>query len=505
MDFSDISLIKNELIQSSHTFVFEDISDRFLVNDTVFPEVCNIIENDPNFIFSTDNEKGEKRFISKNSLYNWFAKLNIKLAISKVFTLNESQLLSQMNSLCLNGSWSSIPIEYINFGQNLGLIYRLKEQGKYNFPISYAMSFFSPSSIQAAREYLFNRIYYDDITPQFEQLILDRLQDVLTHLTSRQQHVIIRRQGVLGFSRMKLEEIGQQLQPQVTRERVRQIENKCWNKIRHSLFQQRFGPLLLIYILNRKGSLLIFSSNIQREMEFICKCLNVPLWTFPYTKIIGIGDVNISMNFPENFWKDLTDLSTRIEDFLCSLPLQLIQEDVYKLAEVLAPAIIRRLTKSQKAYLALKQIGRPAHFSEVADMYIDMFPGEHPSEHSIHAILLREQHGIVWTGSKGKFALEEWGYERPPISIHDAVAEIVIQKYQATSNPVRLNVIQAEIGRYRKFVNPNSIMIAAYCNSRLTNVYNDYFVTKEADATSEADTNRLDQILKDFEEKTKGS
>ena len=159
-----------------------------------------------------------------------------------------------------------------------------------------------------------------------------------------------------------------------------------------------------------------------------------------------------------------------------------------------------------KAYLALKEIGRPTHFSEVADIYADMFPGECPSEHSIHAILLREQHGVVWIGSKGKFALEEWGYERPLISIHDAVAEIVIQKYEATGNPVRLNVIQAEIGRYRKLVNPNSIMIAAYCNSRLTNVYNDYFVPKEADdVASEADTDSLDQILKDFEEKMKGS
>jgi len=183
------------------------------------------------------------------------------------------------------------------------------------------------------------------------------------------------------------------------------------------------------------------------------------------------------------------------------------QDDLMLITKIIKEKPLRYITKTEKVYFVLKQIGRPAHFSEVADTYTEMFPEESVTEHSIHAVLLHEKNGVVWTGSKGTFALEEWGYERPPISIHDAVAEIVKQRYEVTGNPVRFNVIEAEIGKYRKFINPNSIMIAAYCNPRLNNVYNDYFVPKDDDVEngeSEINDSRLDQVLREFEEKTKG-
>ncbi|MCX8126045.1 MAG: hypothetical protein N3E40_02715 [Dehalococcoidia bacterium] len=476
MDSREISPIKYEFLNLPYAFIPDDIAERFGVDSEILHEACKAIENDPDFIVYVNNKDGKKRLISKNSLYAWFARFNIRLAITKVCSLSEGQLLSHMNGLCLGGRWDNIPTEYLNFGQDLGLICHKKEQGRYNFPISYAISLLSPSDIKAAAEYLCKRHYYEDITPHFGDIVLKGLKQGLACLTERQSFVISKRQGILGSREMTLEEIGQQLQ--VTRERVRQIEVQTWKKLRRRSNKQTLVQLLLIYLLNMKGSLLIFPSSIQREIEFICKCLNIPFNRFTNTGIASIGDVNATVDFPTDFWKDLVNPSTRMKEFLYNVPLQLTDKDIDRLSEVLTTILVSKLEKSQKVYLALKKIGRPAHYSEIADTFAGMFPVQPPSEHSIHGILLREQHGIVWIGSKGMFALEEWGYERPALSIHDAIATIVMQNYKVTGKPVGLNVIQAEIGKYRKLVNPHSVMIATYCNPKLTRVKKGFFRSK---------------------------
>ncbi len=498
MDSNEVNLIKNELSELPYSFIFNDISIGCLINDEDFPEVCKLVKDDPNFILIIDDENEGERFISKKCLYHWYINLNLKLAISKLSTLSEIQVLSQMNSLRLSGRWKKLPVDYIKYGQEFGLISCLKDQDRYNFPLSYAISL---SGIEAAREFLLNESYDEYLTPHFEQLILERLKNTLHQLTNRQQYVIMRRQGILGFNKMTLEEIGQELK--VTRERVRQLEGSCWIK-RHKIFQLRFTSLLLIYILNKKGSLMISSSKIQQEMEFICECLNVPLWRFPYVNVMSIGYGNNNINLPENIWTDPINLKSNINKFLSNLPLQLIQEDVEVLTEMLAPIVFKHLSKTQKAYLTLKQIGKETHYSEVKDKYMDMFPGEYVTENGVHALLLQEKHGVVWTGSKGKFALEEWGYKRPTSSLMDTITGIVEEKYRSTGNCVPFIVIQAEIGKYRKSVNPNSVFIASYLNPKLKIVDDFCFLPQEVNKEEEeVDDDKLDELLKRFEEKNK--
>jgi RNA polymerase primary sigma factor len=62
-------------------------------------------------------------------------------------------------------------------------------------------------------------------------LLKDRLKDVLSTLTEREQQVLNLRFGLAdGYSRT-LEEVGKQFN--VTRERIRQIEAKALRKLRH--------------------------------------------------------------------------------------------------------------------------------------------------------------------------------------------------------------------------------------------------------------------------------
>jgi len=502
MGITEDSLIKNELSELPYCFVLDDIIDRLLEENTDFTWICRSIENDECFICVSDDEHEGKTFITKSTLYNWLVRLNLRLAENTLYTLSERTLLLQMNNLRLRGRWDSIPIDYINFGQSLGLIYPQWGKDGYIFPLAYIMSFFSKSNIKAARDYLLNRSYDQDVFPQFEQLILENLQEALKHLTSKQQYITVRRQGILGYKRMTLEQLGQELN--LTRERIRQIEGKSWKRIWHSSFGPRFVPLLLIYALNRKGSL-IASSNLRREIEFICKCLNVPLWIFPHTNLLIIGIIDGEINLPENLWMDLFNKETVVNHLCDYLPLQLTRNDIETIARILIPTILKRLTKVQKVYLALNQIGRPAHFAEVSSVYMDLFPEDYSTEHSIHAALLWEKDGIVWIGAKGTFALEEWGFERPSLSLQDTITKIVSEKYQETGNPVPFIVIQAEIGKYRKFVNLNSIFIASHCNPELKAVHNECFIPiGEAVEENEVDDDKLDRILAEFEMKTKG-
>ena len=131
-----------------------------------------------------------------------------------------------------------------------------------------------------------------------------------------------------------------------------------------------------------------------------------------------------------------------------------------------------------------------------------MFPEECPTEHSIHAVLLHEQYGMVWIGSRGMFALEEWGYERPRSTLMDTIASIVEEKYQNTGSPVPFIVIQAEIGKYRRYVNPNGLFMASYLNPRLKNVDDFCFIPQEeANEEKEVPDDELDRILRNFESK----
>ena len=491
------------LCQSPCSFSLREVQEHLCVRDTRLSDITEAFRESPDCVWSVDDEDGGERYIAKRTLYEWFVRLNLRLARIGFCALNERQLLWKMNSLRKDGAWGHPPREYVEFGQTRGLLTHLEGQDRYGFPVSAMMSFLSGASGETARQCLLDRTCDADVAPGFEQLISERLRSALENLgDSRERDVLVRRYGMLGLSAMTLEEIGQRLG--VTRERVRQLEVRCWKRTQHPAFRRKMAPLLVMYVLNRRGSLVVSSSNIQPEIEFVCKCLGVPVWTFPSVGVRLMGEGVDSINLSKDLWSDLVNLEANVKGFVASLPLQLTKEDVAQIAMRFMPIVITRLTKTQKAYLALKEIGRPAHFSEIAEMYGDMFPGECAGEHAIHAALLQGRHGVVWIGSKGTFALEEWGYERPRATLMDTIAQIVAQKYESTGNPVPLIIIQAEIGKHRRVVNPSSLILGSYCNPKLESVGDSGFIPREetdAEAEEVAEED-LDRALREFEQKT---
>jgi hypothetical protein len=372
------------------------------------------------------------------------------------------------------------------------------------FPISFLLSFLSTSSIEEFESCSID--LFDNLCPTFNQkIIIDNIQIVLETLNPREKEVITRRAGLFGNSKMTLEEIGNVFD--VTRERIRQIEVKSYRKLNHPSRRRKLTLPLIQYIFQHKGNLIIKTDEIENEMLFLAKVQNIPVSTFPNTDTIVLGlqkdkppinkdDINGDM--------DIETISNVIEQ-KCDIPFT--KEDITTLAKNLNEKMPpKHITKSEKVYIALKNIGRPSHFSEITEEYNELFPKEISNEHSIHAILTREENGIVWIGIRGTYALKEWGFERPSLTLFDTVNTIVRKKYEETNQPVPFLTVQAEIGKYRKVINRNSLIIATFLNSDIGIIGKDKLIPKYAASEETINTDeaeKLNNILENFEYKMK--
>jgi hypothetical protein len=501
MDTNEALNITNTLAEYTRCFTIEDLL-AFAEEEQDKETLIQTIENDFRFLQTCEQTSSRKYFAAKKALYHWYVNLNIRLAKAHTAKLSNRQLVSLMSSLSPNGIWTSLPTEYIMFGQQFYLISPTMNPSEYVFPVAHILSFMSHSNIKAAADFLYGFPYDQESPLPAEQIITQSIQAALARLSDAKRYVIVRRQGLFGVDQMTLEQIGQGLC--VTRERVRQIEEGCWKRVWHPKFSRALVAPLLSYVLHNHGSLVVSSNRLKPEIGFIAKCLNIPLVQFPNTDLLVLGETHKRSGMLEKIWDNLLDIEA-IANYLQSIPeLTLIRSDMIRIAEALALALPRHLTKSQKVYLALKQIGRPAHFAKISQTYYSLFPKDYISDHAVHAILTREEHGVVWIGIKGTYALKEWGYERPSSTLFETIAEIVEKKYAETSKPVSSLVIQAEVGKYRKVVNPNSIIFATYLNLNLLRVNEDHFIPKPANESQvETPAEELDRILEEFEKRRK--
>lgn len=147
----------------------------------------------------------------------------------------------------------------------------------------------------------------------------------------------------------------------------------------------------------------------------------------------------------------------------------------------LAPEEPAVRTKTWRVREILESLGEPAHYSLVADEYNSLYPDDHTSESAIHALLSREEHGVVWIGTRGAFGLEDFGAFRPVMNYADAIRTIVSQKYESTHRPVPLAVVFAEVGKYRYAPNSESVKMALDLHPDLRRLTGDAYVPIEED------------------------
>lgn len=296
-------------------------------------------------------------------------------------------------------------------------------------------------------------------------------QDLLSDLPSRQKEIISRRFGLNGLQKETLESIGKDLG--VSRERVRQIQEVATEKIKSKLdkyqkifqlfsdYLQKFGHL-------KKEEILLSDlggENFKNEVSFLLT-LKKPfqklgedddfysLWFINFNSFelakkvihslfnqLQTIDIPIAFNkFNPPLYLEKEVLQSYLE---ISKKIQKNQEGLYGLRDW--PEINPRGIKD-KAYLVLKKIGKPLHFSKVADLI------ENAHLQTVHNELIKDSRFVLV--GRGIYALSEWGYypgevkevimkvlkeAKKPLS-KDEILKKVLNQRQVKENTVLLNL-----------------------------------------------------------------
>ncbi len=309
---------------------------------------------------------------------------------------------------------------------------------------------------------------------------------LLGALSDRARDVIIKRYG-LGdkVKRMTLEAIGEQYD--ITRERVRQIENYALATIRKS---DVYGKESAVFD-QLKEEMLFFGAIVSEE-EFLNHLSKDPSTRNHYHFLLVVGEAFEKRKEDEHFthrWHVDSSVAETIEEAIQKLYSGLSDEELVSEADIIAgflshvkdlsdhyktEEMIRRwLSISKKigsnalgewgpsestsitpkgirdyAYLAIRNHGSPLHFTEVAKRIAELF-GKKAHIATTHNELIKDSRFVLV--GRGLYALSEWGYV-------EGVVRDVIKKVLNEHGPMTKDDIIEKVLKER-YVKPNTIVV----------------------------------------------
>ncbi len=278
------------------------------------------------------------------------------------------------------------------------------------------------------------------------------IDDIFRDLAPRKREVLERRFGLATNDPLTLQAIGNQLQ--ITRERVRQLENDAFGLIRETqkaklqkpfqyfsdYFQGYGGVRSEIKLLDDLGqdkfrNHVLLLLNLGEDFHKFKETDDFyPFWTTDPKKIQEMKALlnillkefkGIASPLPIEEMGKKTSLEIKIPVLVSYIDIsKYVFESpfgLYGLADW--PEIRPRVLKDQ-AYLVLKRENKPLHFTEIADLI-----GKLPSvarkilPESVHNELIRNEKFVLI--GRGMYALKEWGYE--PGTVKDILVKILKQ------------------------------------------------------------------------------
>jgi hypothetical protein len=283
-----------------------------------------------------------------------------------------------------------------------------------------------------------------------------RLQrEIFRDLPERTQEVLKRRFGLENQAKETLEAIGKNLN--VTRERVRQIENAGLNKLREKDLN-KIQPVIdsFSHYLEKEGGLKredLFLKEIETEERrpyvffFLVLIpsfyrarenqLFYPFWTLQPEKV---SEVEKTLSFLNKQlekinhplpWQDILKLESKEEHFLasCLEIAKRIEANWEKNFGLVDWSEIRPRRLGDKIDLILKKEGQPRHFLEVTDLINQLnermgsLASRPALSQTVHNELIRDQRFVLV--GRGLYALKEWGYE--PGTVKEVIIRILNQ------------------------------------------------------------------------------
>ena len=109
MDLGEVNSIKNELSSLPYSFILNDLKDRFLFNDSEFPEICRAIEKDHNFVFTLNGEGEGKARLTLTSLTLPQTVYEVDLATSEREVVEEPEVEFATDDYEVKQVWYSTP------------------------------------------------------------------------------------------------------------------------------------------------------------------------------------------------------------------------------------------------------------------------------------------------------------------------------------------------------------------------------------------------------------
>jgi len=323
------------------------------------------------------------------------------------------------------------------------------------------------------------------------------VEDIMQKLPDRPREVMVKRFGLEDGARRTLEAIGRE--KGITRERVRQIEEEGFRYLRQPDISKRLQPSvdLLTNYFSKRGNL-VKETQIFEEMarDFGPKFADAKNYHPTLYFLLSYGDqFNRLSESPDYYARWTTDADKQktaqkaISELIKELDRrkqvhtddEILQtfRDVYSrlFQSALEPealsayiATSREIHRSpfgefglrrwpevnprgvrDKAFLVLKKLHKPLHFTEVAEEINRSGFGvrsAHPQ--TVHNELIKDTRFILV--GRGTYALRDWGYE--PGTVRDVLTKILKESVQ----PLTRDEIIEKIMKQR-FVKPNTIIL----------------------------------------------
>jgi len=321
--------------------------------------------------------------------------------------------------------------------------------------------------------------------------ILQTFSEILHSLSSKEKSVIEKRLGLQG-EKQTLQSIGNSFSPNITRERVRQIENSGVKKIGRIIkateliaIQEHAKEILELHggvltrdllvnaiiqelFLKQDMNASVIEMIVQSDFDIIKSKPKLGTRTYFYLPKISKKTIDLVYKEALNVLKKRKDVMERVALYemikINQKNLHLkqvfidsvldIYEDVVKGEETLIGLtkwkILNPKTLKDKAVYILRKEKIPMHFVSIANKITDTM-GESVKINTIHNELIRNSEFVLV--GRGIYALRDWGIYKPW-----TVLDVIIDILKKHGSAMTTEEIIAKVSKVRKVKNTTIYM-----------------------------------------------